>query len=437
MRSLLITLFFLQLTLLNAQNLTQEQVEIETKNSFLRNDYTTTIKLGKEAIKQGIESYNLRYRLGVSHYENKNYEAAIPQLERAKSIDSNDSTLLEYLYYAYIFSNREEKAQELSEIFPDDLMEKISPKQKLFKSITAEIGMLQTNNFNNYKSAGILGKNNFAHGTFYSDVLFGNVLVTNQISKNFRLENNVTIVSNTSNDYFQFKFPTVRTQIFMNNNNYFQWNAIGTYYLKGWHIGAGLGLYNSSYITYTPPSIFTPNQSITSTKTINTNYSGSLSISKRFSYFEPTLGLSYTNLSDYKTFTTEGALTYFPFGNSNLYSNTKIGFVKNEIESHTIYSQLLGLKLTKKIWIEAYGAYGNHQNYISGNGLLVYNTPNKINWYAGSNFNFYFKKFDFSLGYGIQERASSYYTELNPTTTSTINYTFNYNLLKTKIIWKF
>ena len=437
MRTLLMALFFLSFPFANAQKLTIEEAETQTYYSFINADYKTTIKIGNEALKQGIDSYYIRYRLGVSYYATTNYEAAILHLERAKSLDSNDPTLLEYLYYAYDFSNRTEKAQLLSEIFPDDLKAKINPKQKRFKSVAAEVGMLQTNNFKNSNSNGILGDNAYAQGTFYSDVVFGNVLLTNQISKNFKLENSINVVTNTSNTMFQFKFPTIQTNVFTDKNNYFQWNAIGTYYLKGFHIGAGFGLYNSSYKSYLLPVNFPVSQEFTSTKTTNTNYSGSLSISKNFKYFEPKVGMSYTNLSDNKTVCIDGSVSYFPFGNLHFYGNSKIGFVKNNSESNIIYSQLVGAKLTKKIWVEGYGAYGNHTNYITDNGLFVFNTPNKINWYAGANLNLYFKKIDISLGYGIQERAASYYTELNITTSNTTNYTYNYNLFKTKIVWKF
>jgi len=300
MRILLITFLCLTFTFTNAQKLTISEVESQTYNSFVASDYKTTIKIGKEALQQGIDSYAIRYRIGVSYFVNQNYEAAITHLENAKAIDSNDATLLEYLYYAYTFTNRNEKAQTLSEIFPDDLKAKINFKQKLFKSIAIEVGALQTNSFKDFKANGILANNIAAQGTFYSDVLFANLTVSNQISKNFRLDNSINAVSNTSNNMFQYRIPTIQaiqTKIFTDNNNYFQWNAIGTYYFKGWHIGGGFGLYDSSYITYTPDANFLINQTYSVTKTTSINYSGSLSISKHLKYIEPSLGVSYTDLS--------------------------------------------------------------------------------------------------------------------------------------------
>lgn len=446
MRSLLITLFLITYICSNAQNTSVGQAEMDTYNSFIKNDYKTTIKIGRQAINQGADSYYIRYRIGVSCYQIKNYEAAITHLEKAKSLDSNDAGLLECLYYAYIFTNRNEKAAEILTLLPDDLKDKINFKNPFFKSIAAEVGVLKTNNFDNFSNSNLRGTNQFnqpnplGYGTFYSDVAFANVSIANQIGSKFKFQNIVSAVSNTSNDIFQFNFRN--TEIYTNKNNYFQWNGIANYYVKGWNIGAGIGLYNSSYYTYTP-YLFPPNQPISSTKTTATHYSGSLSLSKKLKYIEPTIASSYSNLSESKIICVEGSLSYFPFGNLNFYGNSKIGMVKNKNDNNIIYSQLIGLKLAKKVWIEGYGAYGNHQNYVSENGLFVFNTPNQINWYAGTNLNFYFKKIDLSLGYGMQEREASYWTEVKTnqntfeTTTNTTNYTYNYNLLKTKIVWKF
>jgi len=413
------------------------EIETKTLEFYTNKNWNSLIAIGNEALKQGIDIYLLRYRIGISYFEKSNYEAAISNLERAKEFDSNDPVLMEYLYYSYIYTNRNEKAVELLTIFPDDLKAKVNYKSPLFKSISAEIGVLSTDNFDTNKNANLKGTNNYAQGTFYSDVVFGNIVINNQISPNFKLQNLFSLVTNTSNDLFQSSLPIERTQVFTNKNNYFQWNVIGSYYYKGWNIGVGFGLYDSSFITYSPPPPLQPNAPFSSIKTNASNFSSSFSLSKKLSFIEPVLAITYSNLSDINSLSIEGSLNYFPLGNLNFYGNTKIGIVTNELQTNTIFTQLLGFKISKKIWIEGYGAYGNHQNYISDAGLYVFNTPNKINWYAGSNLNFYFKQFDFSLGYGIQERASSYERGANPLNTNTINYTYNYNLLKTKIVWKF
>ena len=430
MRALSYLIFFLLIANFSfAQKLTETSIDEQTYTTFISGNYQETIKLGNESLRKNIDFYYLRYRLGVSYFELKNYEKAIYHLEKAKAFDSNDPKLMEYLYYAYIYMNQTEKAYQLTAIFPDELKAKVNHKTPLFKSVAFETGLLQTNDLNNLKKVDLRNGYPTAQGTFYSDVAFGNLLITNQITPNFKLQNHFSYVSNTSETIVQ----DAVVNKFTDKNNYYQWNILGAYFYKGYKIGFGFGSYNSSYNTYT---LATPPTPIAINHYKNNNYSVSFSLGKKLTYIESSISLSYTDISALKTLTAEAALTYFPFGNMNFYSNSKVAFVTNETYNNSIFTQLLGYKLTPKIWIEGFGAFGNHLNYISDNGLSVFNTPNQINWYTGSNLNFYFKRFDFSLGYGIQQRESNYYTA-DLSTLITINYTYNYNLIKTRIVWKF
>lgn len=436
MRSLLTTLFILFFTVSNAQTHTVEQVDKQTYEAFMKQDYNKTIELANEALTEGIDFYFLRTRLGISYFVKKNYEAAITHFEKAQSIFSSDPIILDYLYYSYLYTKQNEKADELIPFFPPELREKYKLKTPFFKTISAEGGILKSNAFDTYKNADLRGSNASAHGTFYSDVTFGAVLIENQISPNFKLKNQLTLVSNTSNDLFQLASAT-ETKIFTDKDNYLQWNAIGTLYANGWVFEGGFGVYNSNYMSYTAPDPSITNATYSSYKISNINFSTSFSISKKLKYIQPTLAFTFANLYNLNLMTTEGSLSYFPLGNLNFYGNTKLAFVSGNANTNTVLSQLIGLKLSPKIWIEGYGAIGNHLNYISENGLIAFNTPNKINWYTGTNLNFYFKNIDCSLGYGVQQRESTYEIKDNASNTNYISYKYNYSLIKTKIVWKF
>jgi hypothetical protein len=437
MRTLFLTAILSMITGISfAQNQSIEEVESETYNSFFNNDFKKVIETGNMALENGLDFYLLRYRLGIAYYVMKNYTNASLHLEKALSFDSNDFLLKEYLYYSFLNSQQEEKAYQLAETFSANLKELVEYKPKFFKSIALENGILNSDNFNQFKNADIKGEDNYGRGIFYSNVLFLNTLIVNQISANFKLYNNLSYVSNTSNEIYQSRYPVVRSETFTNKNNYFQLNTIASYFINDWYLKMGAGIYNSSYTLYYASGTF-ENTVLNQIKISITNYSGSLSISKRLKYFEPGIAISYTNLLNTNSLITEGFVTYYPLGNSNFYGNTKAALVSNENIDNTIYSQLFGFKLMRKTWLELFGAYGNHQNYITDNGLFVFNTPNQINWYLGTNLNLYFKKIDLTFGYGLQERESNYYNGNNPFALNSNNYTYNYNSLKTKITWKF
>ncbi len=440
MRILLIVLFILSFFNTNAQELTIESVDLQTYNSFIEKDYKKSIQIGNKAIEQNIDFYFLRYRMGISFFEIKNFEKAVTHFEKAKAFDNSDFVLSEYLYFAYLYSGRKEKASLLAETFSEEFKIKVNYKPTFFKSIAGDFAYLNNKNNDNFN----IKNDNYLNGIFYTDILASNLFITNQLSPVFKLQNNISFVVNTQNEItINNSLPIFEQKIiYTNKNNYLQWSSILSYFVNDWTISGGFGVYNSGYFTTNlvnqPPSNGNPPRRVpVSTETINTYFSGSLSIGKRFKFIEPTFSVSYSNISDFKTITSEASLTYFPFGNLNFYGNSKMGFVSNNINSNMIVTQLIGLKLHTKIWIETFAASGNHINYISDNGLQVFNTPNKINWYAGSNLNFYFQNFDFSIGYGIQERGSNYLSGNSSTTTNTIDYTFNYNSIKTKLIWKF
>ena len=152
MRTLLYLIFFLLIANSSfAQKLTETSIDEQTYTIFIAGKYQETIKLGTKSLRQNIDFYYLRYRLGVSYFELNNYEKAIYHLEKAKAFDSNDPYLMEYLYYAYIYTNQTEKAYQLTAIFPDELKAKVNHKTPLFKSVAFETGLLQTNDLNNLK----------------------------------------------------------------------------------------------------------------------------------------------------------------------------------------------------------------------------------------------------------------------------------------------
>jgi len=340
--------------------------------------------------------------------------------------------LQEYLYYAYLFSNQSEKANVLAESLPTDVKTKLNYNPKLCKAISLETGFLFTNNLNKFKQMDLLNTNTFASGNFYSDVAFGNLSIVNQISPRFELFNNISAVSNTSNLITQETVPEQSKSIYSTKNMFYQYNLIANYFIKAWTLTLGTGYYYSQYSDFNTPPVFSADGVAIFPKKALENFSGSIGLKRRFKYIEPIVSFSYGNFSNTDNYSAEAAVSYYPFGNTSFYGNSKIAYVANSVASNRIYTQLFGVQLSKKIWCELFGAYGNHNNYIADNGQIVYFTPNPINWYVGSNMNFYFKKLDVTLGYNMQERESFYVSGIE-----SISYKYNYNLIKTKIVWKF
>ena len=60
-----------------------EIADIKTYQNFIDGDWDLLIQEGNQALKQGLDFYYLRYRLGVAYYMKKNYIKALKHFEQA------------------------------------------------------------------------------------------------------------------------------------------------------------------------------------------------------------------------------------------------------------------------------------------------------------------------------------------------------------------
>ncbi len=442
MKTYLISIFLLLSLSCFGQN-AMTKADKETYDLLMNKDYKKMIEVGKAALKEGIDFYYLQLRMGIAYYELQNYEMAIPYFVRAKNRNAADELNLEYLYFSYLFSNRLDDAHLLASHFSETLKTKIGYKPHFIEKISVDAGTLFTQNYNKYRDYDFLGtENKGMKGTFYSNVYFGNLLIDSRISPKINIKNSISYYSNTANDIFQTKNlfnQTINNQIFSNVNHLFQYNLVGSVYLKkGWTLYAGGGIYYSQYVlnTMQPPS--NPPKPIISTDKKVTQYSASLSISKKWKYIEPTVSINVGKLSDStQTASASAGLSYYPLGNTHLYGNTTLASIKTDSMTNFVLSQTIGIKTYKSLWLEVNGSIGNHINYISANGLYVYNTPEPILWNTGIGLNYYAKRMEFSVKYGLQQRGGHYdYATLNGSLRHE-NYQYLYQMLSAKVAWRF
>lgn len=105
-------------------------VNKQTQQLFEEKKWKSVIILGEDALTKGLDFYELRYRLGVAHYEQKAYWASIPHFEKALTWAEEDVFTLEYLYYAYSLTGRTDDAIRLSAEFSEQLINKVKKQAK-------------------------------------------------------------------------------------------------------------------------------------------------------------------------------------------------------------------------------------------------------------------------------------------------------------------
>jgi tetratricopeptide (TPR) repeat protein len=177
------------------------------------------------------------------------------------------------------------------------------------------------------------------------------------------------------------------------------------------------------------------------------NYSFGLSVNKNWGKISTALFASYSNLNH--RIQKEGGLTvtWYPEGNLNLYfSSTLTAFeddtVKNIVPKkfpgmkNIVFNQIAGTKINKFLWLEGFATFGSFSNFTEGNGFVVNNNPDLVNFRCGITPMFIFKHFDISLNCQFIEKEGSYVTNVSQTENRTSFYKYNNYFITGGIKWK-
>ena len=419
----------------NAQD-KNENIDQKTLELFQNKQYKRLIYVGEQAIKEKIDYFYLRFRIGIAYYELGNYRMAAYHLEKALYFNSDDPIELEYLYYSYLFSGRSSDANFITSRMTADLKEKIGYKTKIFSGIYTEGGTSLSNNFP--KNTGIdidgdsniYGENNMSNNVLYAHIglkhdIFPSLSIYHGFShiglekrKIIRINNKDSICNYTliQNEYY------INSNIQLNNGLKL---SPAFHFI---HVGANSLVYQYDTAKYIGTFAET-------TLNIN-NFVLFIGISKEYKKSTISLSGSFSNLNSAKQIEIGLGFTYFPFGNLNLYSNTNLFYFTQKLsasqgslkENRFIFDQMIGLKLFPKLWTEGSLTLGNLANFNDKNAFIVYNIADKINLKTGISLIYSLSsKIELSLRYQLLMRESNYISYETPTiiNTNTINYQNN------------
>lgn len=411
---------------------------------FVNKDYKSLWQTGKKALKQEVDFYYLRTRLGISYYKKENYEQALTHFKKAHEMNPADTLIQEYLYFSMVFTNRLEDAIGFGVAFSESMKKRIGYKNQniigiagSFKSVSITGGVIFNSNISKNKDKNFSQNAQYSENTLQGNTGLVNLYIENRASSRLSFFNSLSYFNVQSMGIVQSNIPPPLKRNYSNFN--YQYTLGGTYMAKkNLSIGASLGYFkeNSQFIT----SDFTvPNKPLTvSTYTSNINaYTGMVSIFKRYYNVGFGLAQSFGNLSAVTQLQTEGTFLWYPKGNTTFYTNTSLAWLNNDGINQSIITQKIGGKAYKNIWYEVKGSYGNHQNYIANSGIAAYNTIEPIKFTTEANLSIFIKNFKISPSYTLQQRESSYFKIINPTTSQTIKTNYLNHLIKCLLQFNF
>ena len=393
----------------------------------------------------------MRLRAGILAYNKKKYEYAIPQFKKALEFFPMDTLSKEYLYYAYLFSDRKETANDFASKQDKSFQQKVGYKKKPFDFIGIDGGAVYTDNINkNRNTVYITVPRGESERTLNGNLYFGEFFFQNSIKNRLHINNSFSIFNTDALYQIEVKFPLitnpVRNEQRFNNLN-FQYN-LGLSYVtkKEWIISVGFGYYRVKGNIFTAGAPDTTNNIvpiIRDTTKIN-SFLGSITIAKRCKYVQPYIQFSASNLNAILQIQAEAGLLYYPLGNYNFYGSTSAAFLRNDSMNQFVIGQKIGYKITKWFWNEINFNYGNLANYISNNGFLTYNTSNSIRLQTGIELKFYAgRHFQINAGYTFQKRDKEileHFQEAPPPARPVETITRqNYftHIFKTSLLWNF
>jgi len=211
-------------------------------------------------------------------------------------------------------------------------------------------------------------------------------------------------------------------------------------FMYGMSVSGGFHYINNR-IPYTSVVGLGANQTTQINYTNDNDVVGFLSLQKSIGLFDASICLSYANLNGENQFQKDISISYFPFGNLNLYVNytfthhTAINSQSNE--NSLIHQGSIGFKVTKWLWLEGFTAQGVMHNFSSANASIVNNSlyPAKQVYSGRLIFPMVKKPFKLWLNFSNWQSESAY--KINDSNIRTNQILSNYYSFSGGIIWNF
>lgn len=406
-----------------------------TYAQYLLKDYKALILTTKEAESKKIEFPYRNYRTAIAYYEQKNYAKAVKFYEKALYDVPDDLFLKESLYSAYLLSGQKVNADIYAKKLTSETQEAIGFSPTIINHFGLSGGYTLSDNKENIRNSIV----NLDSINQYQDMYLGGITLGFNLSEHVKL--------NAGYSLFNTKFERYVQNNLQNSDllSQHQFNLGLDFYLKNnVTFGVAGGFYAIEKNTKT--QLYGngnagfgrgKRRTISSTTNNDFNLSALLFISKRFTYLIPEIAFAYSDFAYSNQFQSILQLTYYPFGNLNFYGISSCAIIVNNDEvktKQTVFSQNIGVKLVKNLWLEAKVSYGNHLNYITELSFVVYDTYDPVKAIAGASLSYYFKNFSVTGSYNWMQKEgwvlSNSYMQVS-------KYLYNNHLANIILQWNF
>lgn len=389
------TFLFLILTIVSVCSFSQRfgisygRADSTTFIHMYYNDWKGLHKEGNKILRSGTDFPLLRLRLGYGSYVQEKYAGALAHYDKALRMNSRNQTAHIYRYYSLRYLNRrEEAALEGSKLDSSIRAEDKISSFRAFETFESEVS---------YK---INQSNDRGNGFF--------------ISSGIRSRLHYRLYLTQLISYYQQHVRIPQFYLLKNPNditiNQFQY-----------HIKAGILPVRSLFLK----TAYTVQKSDFD-RLSYTNHLGYFEALYHGRSFDVSLGAYVGKISDSLRQQYDARVIWYPLGNLNLYSSSRFSVIPHSGKIQLNGSELIGLRLHKKVWLEIMGSYGSVTTFFDKDGAYIYNLLDLSKWKSGGSVLYQVnRRWGLSLNYQLERRTQLY-----------INRDFTIHSLTLQGIWK-
>lgn len=434
--------------------------------------------VGKLALKNNIDYYYLRMRLGVADYERGKYISSITHFKQALVFDNYSNSAKNYLYYSQLYAEKKTMAYRFSSNFSKNTKEQLGIRIRTVDNISLLGGYSFTDNFSKNGDIDLLEEG----ATFGSQLLMGNMAIASvgiglNFSPTVSLTGSISFENIQKRNRFQYieenwdkrkaMFPppgswrndffTVEEEVEKSFDSFIRQFE---FYLNakvqmddGWSFNLFTNILYINLTQYDAVLTSSIHQDTLSYNAMSGRYQfvnleefeyefipsdtsfvnvvAGLNLQKDFNFVIVNLTGSISKLYNANQFQAGISVTYYPFGSHVFYGRTG-GFyfsqvrLDNTAEDRFIFNQMLGFKISRRTWLEAEYYSGDLNNTNIKQGLIVYNLPDKINYTLGVNLHIFVNQhLSIHLMYDYYNKSGAFFN-YGGSDGEAVEYNFNY-----------
>ncbi|MBN2664348.1 MAG: tetratricopeptide repeat protein [Bacteroidales bacterium] len=375
---------------LYSQELNYFYVDSASYSMYLNSDWKGLIKLGKKSMRNGIDFYYLKLRLGQAYFEQAKYLKAIPYFEDAYKINPDYEFTQKYLYYSYLYSGMKNQSLRVYSDFSPNVKHNIKILNKKIKGFDISFSIAPNLTFVKNQNENYLTDFNLIAYTYLErNTTSFKLGLDYQLSKKIFLYQNFELTKDSYNiikqsatfEGFDINLSTFQMRI----NSVFSYN-FGNRWVANFNYNIIFGKIEDISEDYLLSA--TPSRWIYSYNFGYFQLSSGASISKQFSIFELKSHVNFFKTYEQNYLYAGADFLVMPLSNSNLYLKSSINYslFEQNIQPKLISTEL-GFRLFK---ISFYGTYymGSINNFVECDGAYVYNSPETISSFFGGGFSF-------------------------------------------------